>query len=531
MKYHISVNGQTMGPFEPEQLVNQCGLTMNSYVWNETMTGWQLASTVRELVDLLNAKNQGQPVKYCISINGQTVGPSEPEQLISQYGLTMNSYVWNESMPNWQLAGTVPELATLLAQKAHANNLGVNQEQMSTPDVSVQSIANPKEADLDVIIVEENTNQPKESKPKKEREVNKPNRIISTEEVPEKDRKIKTFYGKAINNGKGVLAKPIDNLITTGGFVLGIAVLIISMLIGNTLYGSNEFGDSGYVLFVFVAAIAIPIITCRNIIQKMTTLRDYVPEKSFSFYRLSESQLRNCFIVIIVLLIIVLIAAYYMISIIKFGKINNGKRIMYILKISIFIGGVAESCYLTYKAYKLIKLHGNVDYVANENLADALGADVDEIVQISTQNFDDTETKTDSSVRRKLLVVTNRKIYYAFYSKKRWKKCVQFIKDIKYLGITYTNFNGSIEIYMSFYDDSTIKFELDVENKFSTTPPLFVRKLLEVIDDYQLGRVVETRTRRRRVTTQDNNKTATGNNMVYIGLSHAEQVTGRKIDL
>lgn len=58
MKYHISVNGQTMGPFEPEQLVNQCGLTMNSYVWNETMTGWQLVSTVRELVDLLNAQSQ-----------------------------------------------------------------------------------------------------------------------------------------------------------------------------------------------------------------------------------------------------------------------------------------------------------------------------------------------------------------------------------------------------------------------------------------------------------------------------------------
>ena len=58
MKYHISVNGQTMGPFEPEELINQCGLTMNSFVWNETMTDWQPASSVRELVDLLNAQNQ-----------------------------------------------------------------------------------------------------------------------------------------------------------------------------------------------------------------------------------------------------------------------------------------------------------------------------------------------------------------------------------------------------------------------------------------------------------------------------------------
>ena len=161
MKYHISVNGQTMGPFEPEELINQCGLTMNSYIWNETMTDWQLASSVRELVDLLNAKNQGQPVKYCISINGQTVGPFEPEQLIRQCGLTMNSYVWNESMLGWQLASTVPELAALISKKENTIPYGVgsNQEQTNVSNGLVYDSASPTSTEQDIIIVQDNINR------------------------------------------------------------------------------------------------------------------------------------------------------------------------------------------------------------------------------------------------------------------------------------------------------------------------------------------------------------------------------------
>ena len=52
MKYYIAQNGQPAGPFEVQELLQQ-GLTINSQVWNETMSGWQPASQVPELAALL----------------------------------------------------------------------------------------------------------------------------------------------------------------------------------------------------------------------------------------------------------------------------------------------------------------------------------------------------------------------------------------------------------------------------------------------------------------------------------------------
>ena len=52
MKYYLAVNGQPVGPYEPQELLQQ-GLTANSQVWNETMTGWQPAGQVPELAALL----------------------------------------------------------------------------------------------------------------------------------------------------------------------------------------------------------------------------------------------------------------------------------------------------------------------------------------------------------------------------------------------------------------------------------------------------------------------------------------------
>ena len=55
-------------------------------------------------------------MKYYIAQNGQPVGPFEPNELLQQ-GLTINTQVWNETMSGWQQAGQVPELAALLAQQ------------------------------------------------------------------------------------------------------------------------------------------------------------------------------------------------------------------------------------------------------------------------------------------------------------------------------------------------------------------------------------------------------------------------------
>lgn len=48
MKYFIIVNGENQGPFEASELVNY-GLTADSYVWCEGMPEWKHASEVAEV--------------------------------------------------------------------------------------------------------------------------------------------------------------------------------------------------------------------------------------------------------------------------------------------------------------------------------------------------------------------------------------------------------------------------------------------------------------------------------------------------
>lgn len=55
--------------------------------------------------------------QYFISKNNQNVGPMTPEQLVQQ-GLTPNSMVWAEGMPEWVPASQVPELAPYLGAPA-----------------------------------------------------------------------------------------------------------------------------------------------------------------------------------------------------------------------------------------------------------------------------------------------------------------------------------------------------------------------------------------------------------------------------
>ena len=71
MKYYIAENGQPAGPFELKDLM-QHGLTPNSQVWNEKMSGWTRASEVPELMNLLGLPIAAQPV--------QPVQPQQPIQ-------------------------------------------------------------------------------------------------------------------------------------------------------------------------------------------------------------------------------------------------------------------------------------------------------------------------------------------------------------------------------------------------------------------------------------------------------------------
>jgi len=58
LKFHVSVNGQQMGPFDMNalrQMVSQNQLTKKTYVWREGMSGWQFAEQVPEIMALFGA--------------------------------------------------------------------------------------------------------------------------------------------------------------------------------------------------------------------------------------------------------------------------------------------------------------------------------------------------------------------------------------------------------------------------------------------------------------------------------------------
>lgn len=60
MRYYIAENGQPVGPFEANELLAR-GLTANSLVWGEGMSGWTSASLVPELAALLSGGSVGAP--------------------------------------------------------------------------------------------------------------------------------------------------------------------------------------------------------------------------------------------------------------------------------------------------------------------------------------------------------------------------------------------------------------------------------------------------------------------------------------
>lgn len=81
MKYYIAENGQPAGPFELKELM-QHGLTPNSQVWNEKMSGWTRASEVPELMTLLGMPTAAQPVQPVQPVQPQPspYAPQQPQQ-------------------------------------------------------------------------------------------------------------------------------------------------------------------------------------------------------------------------------------------------------------------------------------------------------------------------------------------------------------------------------------------------------------------------------------------------------------------
>ncbi|MFM1915713.1 MAG: hypothetical protein RLZZ531_1382 [Bacteroidota bacterium] len=82
--------------------------------------GGQMAGMMNQMGQTMNqAQNTPPPppqIQYNVSLNGQTAGPfnmQQLQQMVKSGQLTTNTHVWKQGMANWELAGNVQELTAL----------------------------------------------------------------------------------------------------------------------------------------------------------------------------------------------------------------------------------------------------------------------------------------------------------------------------------------------------------------------------------------------------------------------------------
>ena len=82
--------------------------------------GGQMANMMNQMGQNINQQQNTPPpppqIQYSVSVNGQTAGPfnlQQLQQMVQNGQLTQNTYVWKQGMSGWELAGSVQELASL----------------------------------------------------------------------------------------------------------------------------------------------------------------------------------------------------------------------------------------------------------------------------------------------------------------------------------------------------------------------------------------------------------------------------------
>lgn len=90
------------------------GMMMGSAMGN------QMAGMMNQMGQNMNQQQNTPPpppqIKYSVSVNGQTAGPfnwQQLQQMVQNGQLTPNTHVWKQGMAGWEVAGNVQELANL----------------------------------------------------------------------------------------------------------------------------------------------------------------------------------------------------------------------------------------------------------------------------------------------------------------------------------------------------------------------------------------------------------------------------------
>ena len=210
---------------------------------------------------------------------------------------------------------------------------------------------------------------------------------------------------------------------------------------------------------------------------------EYKPQKSFYFYRFTKEKLKKFNVLMILISLAVFALAMFLQP--KTGIKNVGY----------LIAGLSFFYYMN----KSIKVHDDVDYVANMQFADLIGLEVDEKVNASYQNFDPTD-RTSIQENSNIFLVSNRKMFFAFYNGTNWLTTTKKIEEIEKIGVSSNGSEGKSYLKLVFVDGTKIGLRMCLYDKLTSNPSLFIKQFLETLDAYLLGYTISNRSDRRRVS-------------------------------
>ncbi len=265
---------------------------------------------------------------------------------------------------------------------------------------------------------------------------------------------------------------------------LGIPIFVIGSLF--MAYKGMGNGESINIFYGIVGAVlfgAVGISLFRG--------GEYKPGKSFFYERMNKEKLSKLVIYMAIALSIFCLSLFLL----------DGKQGMRTIGYCItgFVG--------LYYWSKSIKFHEDIDYEANEFIAELIGLNVDEKIVASYQNFDSAKAKRKKNDN--LIIVTNRKIFFAVFNETNWMTLNKLLSEVVKIGIARNDVNSYLKLV--FADNTSLGLRLDLYEKITTTPQLFIKQFLSTLDASILGYDVVSSNSRRRVSISNENASVANN--------------------
>ena len=109
------------------------------------------------------------------------------------------------------------------------------------------------------------------------------------------------------------------------------------------------------------------------------------------------------------------------------------------------------------------------------------------------------------------MLLTDKKLLFAFYDGSKWSLMNKFLKDIAKIGRINTegvvNLTSSSScLYVEFIDNTNLSLHMNLYDKLTSNPDLFFKKFLTTLDAVVLGKTDEKIASRRRVSVNNESK-------------------------